>query len=63
MQEKNTNVPGEKKQPEWPQAGKLGGQGGQGEVGKQGGQGDLGKQGDQGGDSVKSGDTGKQGHE
>ena len=42
MQEKNTNVPGEKKQGEWPETG---------------------KQGDQSGDSVKTGDTGKQGRE
>ena len=62
MQEKNTNVPNEKKPGEgqqWPETGK---QGGQGDLGKQGhGQDDLGKQGP--GDSVKTGDTGKQGRE
>ena len=50
MQEKNTNVPGEKKQGEWPETGK---QGGQGDVGKKGGDlgetgGDIGKPGDKG---------------
>jgi len=46
MQEKNTNVPNEKKPGEgqqWPETGK---QGGQGDIGKKGGdhgQGDLGK--------------------
>jgi hypothetical protein len=53
MQEKKTNVPGEK-QPEFPETGKQGGQGqGQGDVGKKGG--DLGKD-----DTGKSGDIGKQ---
>jgi hypothetical protein len=58
MQEKNTNVPGEKKQGEWPESGKQGGQG-QGDIGKKGGSmpGDLGK------DSPQPGDTGKQGRE
>jgi hypothetical protein len=50
MQEKKTNVPGEK--PEFPETGKQGGQG-QGDVGKKGG--DLGKD-----DTGKSGDIGKQ---
>jgi hypothetical protein len=49
MQEK-TNVPGEKKQNEYPETGK---QGGQGDVGKKGG--DFGKD-----DTGKSGDLGKQ---
>jgi len=49
MQEK-TNVPGEKKQGEYPETGK---QGGQGDVGKKGG--DFGKD-----DLGKSGDIGKQ---
>jgi len=58
MQEKNIN-PNEKKQGEYPETGK---QGGQGDLCKQGhGQDDLGKQGP--GDSVKTGDTGKQGRE
>lgn len=48
MQEK-TNVPGEKKQSEYPETGKQGGQG-QGDVGKKGG--DFGK----GDESGKSGD-------
>ena len=52
MQEKNTNVPNEKKPGEgqqWPETGK---QGGQGDVGKKGGDtgGDMGKGGDKGGD-------------
>lgn len=47
MQEKKTNVPGEK--PEYPETGK---QGGQGDVGKKGG--DLGE------DTGKSPDIGKQ---
>jgi hypothetical protein len=51
MQEKKTNVPGEK-QPEFPETGKQGGQG-HGDVGKKGG--DLGKD-----DTGKSGDIGKQ---
>lgn len=61
MQEKNTNVPNEKKPGEgqqWPETGKQGGQG-QGDIGKKGGQdqgeGDLGK----GGDMGKSGEVGK----
>ena len=59
MQEKNTNVPNEKKPGEgqqWPETGK---QGGQGDVGKKGGDtggGDLGK----GGDMGKGGDQGGQ---
>jgi hypothetical protein len=63
MQEKNTNVPGEKKQGgEYPETGK---QGGQGDVGKKGGEvgqgGDFGKQGDTG--KTGGNDLGKQGRE
>ena len=62
MQEKNTNVPNEKKPGEgqqWPETGKQGGQG-QGDVGKKGGQDqgdDMGKQG--AGEQGKTGDLGK----
>jgi hypothetical protein len=58
MQEKNTNVPGEKKPSEWPESGKQGGQG-QGDIGKKGGK----MPGDYGKDSPAPGDTGKQGRE
>jgi hypothetical protein len=56
MQEKNTNIPAEKKPGEdqpYPETGK---QGGQGDIGKKGGQtgGDMGK------DKRKTGDVGKQ---
>lgn len=55
MQEKNTNVPNEKKPGEgqqWPETGKQGGQGGQGDIGKKGG--DQGQGGDMGkGDQEK----------